>query len=221
MARKKDDLKVDKIVHEELNRNPGDDSEKKVLFLQRLIAFVIDVLLVTTIASIVAMPFTMNSQDDKLEQQMEELVEKLNHEEIDVDSYMIEYANVVYKIARNSGLTSIISIVANILYFVVYQIYEKGQTIGKKIMKIRVVSLDGELTMNQMIFRSFLANFILVDLLSLAFMIFGSKYLYFYGVGCISLLQFVITFLSIVMVSFRKDGRAIHDMIVRTKVIYD
>jgi uncharacterized RDD family membrane protein YckC len=59
-------------------------------------------------------------------------------------------------------MLSLITILIEVLYFVVFQLYNGGQTFGKKITKIKVVSESNDLTMNQMIFRSLLSNYILV-----------------------------------------------------------
>ena len=88
----------------------------------------------------------------------------------------------------------------------VFQLYNKGQTIGKQIMKIRVKSDHGELTMNQMIFRAFIANSILLDLITFMFMLSNSRLVYFYGITTFSTLQYSITLISIFMILIRKDG---------------
>ena len=105
------------------------------------------------------------------------------------------------------------------MYFVVFQLYNKGQTIGKQIMKIRIKSDLDELTMNQMIFRSFIANSILLDIITFMFMLSNSRLVYFYGITTFGTIQYTITFVSIFMVLIRKDGRAIHDLLVKTRVV--
>ena len=86
-------------------------------------------------------------------------------------------------------------------------------------MNIKLISDTGELFMNQMIYRSLLANFILVDIISFIFMLVSPKSVYFYGVGLSQFIQYVIVFISIFMIMFRKDGCAIHDKLAHTRVI--
>ena len=139
--------------------------------------------------------------------------------EIDTEDFISKYVDIYYKLARDNGFVSLVSIFVGICYFVVYQTYNKGQTLGKKLLKIKVVSDDGDLFMNQMIMRSFLANFILINLISFLFMLFSDKYTYFYSSGVLELIQYIIVFISAIMIMFRKDGCSVHDLLVHTKVV--
>ena len=180
---------------------------KKAYFVQRLCAFIIDVLLVYIVATLVITPFTNEKETKKLNDEVNQLLEQFTTKEIASN----EFAD------KNIDLTY--TIVLNILYFVVFQLYNRGQTIGKSLMKIKVVSDTDELTMNQMIFRSFLANSILLDIITFMFMLSNSRMVYFSGIAVFSTIQYTITLISIFMVLMSKDGRAVHDRLVRTRVV--
>ena len=192
---------------------------KKAYFVQRLIAFLIDILLVYTITSIVAMPFVDTKESKKVNEEINELLDQTTKQEITTREFADRNMDLSYRVARKNGIISLITLVMNILYFMVFQLYNKGQTIGKQIMKIRVKSDHGELTMNQMIFRAFIANSILLDLITFMFMLSNSRLVYFYGITTFGTIQYTITFVSIFMVLIRKDGRAIHDLLVKTRVV--
>ena len=136
-----------------------------------------------------------------------------------IEDYYISYSDVYYKTTRNTGIISIVTILFEITYFVVFQLYNKGQTLGKKIMKIRVVSNDGELFMNQMIYRSLLSNLILMHLLTFILMLFCPKNIFFVLSFSIEIIQYLIMFVSVIMISSKKSGCAIHDKLAHTKVI--
>ena len=189
------------------------------LFVQRLVAFLIDVLLVSLIASFISAPFVNVEKISALEKKTSELMIQLQSEQISITDYSMQYIDIYYKLARYSGISSIIVIFLNVLYFVVFQVYNKGQTLGKKFVKIRVISENGELSYNQIIFRSFISNFILVDIIMFIFMIFSSKEIYFWATIVFQGLQYIVVFISIIMIMNHKDGRAIHDKIVQTKVL--
>lgn len=206
----KDDKKSDKQDKKE---------DKKALFVQRLLAYVLDFLIISFAASLIATPFMDSDEYDVLTKESEKINEQYFAGDIDFESYTLQYADVSYNMAKSTGILSIITIFFQVLYFVVFQIYNDGQTLGKKLMKIRVVSDDGQLTMNQMIFRALIADFILLDIISLALLTFSSRYVYFGGAVMFGFIQYLVLFISLFMVMYRKDGRAIHDKLAHTKVI--
>ncbi len=200
------------------NENEGVEL-KKALFLQRFIAFLVDMLIVSVVVAFISAPFVDNKKITKLEDQGVEIIQKLQKNEIDSQVYLKEYSNVYYKLARNSGIISLVTILFSVLYFVVYQIYAKGQTFGKKLLKIKIISLDGALFMNQMIFRAFIANFILFDIISFAVMLFSPKSIYLYMIVFIEIIKWIITFISVIMIMNKKDGCAVHDKLLHTMVV--
>lgn len=191
----------------------------KASFTKRLLAYIIDLLVIYCVASLISTPFLNQSNSDKLAKEMIEVAEKYENREISSNEYFDRYSNISYKIARNTGIYSIVTILLEILYFVVLQIKMNGQTLGKKIMKLRVVSDTGSLDGNQMIFRSFIANFILLNIISFVFMLFCPKSVYFYGIAVFEFIQYAICVISIFMVLYSKSGLSIHDKIAHTKVV--
>lgn len=192
---------------------------KKALFLQRFLAFLIDILFVSFLATLITAPFVDSKKISNLEKKSAEIIEKFQNKELDNTGYLQEYTDIYYKLARSSGLVSLATIVINILYFVVYQIYTKGQTLGKKLLRIRIVPTEGELFMNQMLFRAFIANFILFDIVSFGIMLFSPRRIYLYMIILLEMIQWIITFISVVMIMTRKDGCAIHDKLTHTVVL--
>ena len=167
--------------------------ENKALFIQRLVAFVLDILIITFVTSLIATPIVDLEKSNKLSNQSTEVMQKYIDREIDTKTYSIEFMNISYKLARNNGILSFITIILEILYFVVFQIYRNGQTLGKMLMKINIITFT--------------------------FMIFGSKDIYFYSTGIFGLIQYIIIIISVFMVMFRKDGCAIHDKLAHTNVV--
>ena len=140
-------------------------------------------------------------------------------QEISTQEYIDYYAQTEYQIARLTGTRSLILLFIGVLYYIVFQTYNRGQTIGKKLMKIRVVSNDGELSYNQMIFRSLIANSILLNIIMFTFMLFNSAEVYFYSYIIFAVIQFVITIISAIMVMNNNNGLAVHDRLVHTMVV--
>ena len=187
-------------------------------FVKRLCAYVIDYLLVVLVISVISMPFTDTKKTEKLEKESTEIIEKYQKGEITPDEYLQRYSSVYYNLSRNTGIVTFITIIVYILYYVFFQLYNKGQTIGKKLMKIKVISIDGELSMNQMIFRSLIVNILLLNIINFALITFAPKDIYTGVSATLSMIQYLIMFISIILAT-TKEGRTIHDRIAHTRVV--
>ncbi len=192
---------------------------EKALFIQRLFAYVIDVFIISFIAGLLASPFINTEQYNKYSNELTEMTQKFVSNEITSEDYLIQSETITYNLSRLNGPIVFITVVLGVLYFIVFQVYNSGKTIGKKIMGIKIISEDGDLTINQMIFRSFIANSILVNIINVILLITMNKTGYFYTYGSFELIQYVITIVSLFMVMFSKEGKAIHDRLVHTKVV--
>ena len=203
---------IEKVVKEK--------KKEKALFIQRFAAFILDVFIVSMVASMIAYPFLDMNSIDKLSESSTQIVEDYMKQEISIEEYTNESISVSYEMARKQGILYLITIFLNILYFVVFQIKNDGQTIGKKLLKIKVSSNDGnQLTMNQMIFRSLIINSILIDMVNFCVLLFTNQMAYFYGVGILSMIQFTIIAASGFMVMFSEKRQGIHDLIAHTDVV--
>jgi len=212
---------MDEIIEEVIPKKKvkKEKDVRKALFLQRFVAFIIDMLIVSLIASFITAPFIDAKKEEEQSNKAVELIQKYQNQEISIDEYTSQYKNTSFQLAKASGLTSIVSILISVIYFVVFQTLKKGQTLGKKLMKIRVISTDGELSYNQMIFRSMIANSILVDILIFIALLFNSSHVYFYCSIIFESLGYILMFISMIMIMNKNNGLAVHDKLVHTMVI--
>lgn len=194
----------------------------KAIFSKRLVAFILDVLLVSFCASLLAIPFTNTETINKLNKEAEAATEKYNKKEIGLKTYYVQTADLNYEITRAQGATSLISLLITILYFIVFQFYNKGQTIGKKLMKIKVVNNNGDkLSINNIVLRTLIINSIIFEMLTLLFAFIGNKDVFLYASIIIESIQYIIVIATIIMASVRKDGRGIHDFLGNTRVVQE
>lgn len=214
IEKKKEDKEKDKV--KVIKEQP----QEKALFVQRFLAFVIDVVIVVFVASIIVYPFLDYESIDKLNNQAFEIINDYASQKISLEEYKTEVSVVSYELAQKQGLYSIVTVLLNVLYFVVFQLKNNGQTLGKQLLKIKVKSTtDSELSVNQMIFRSFIINAVLADLICFGLLLFVDKNLYFDIAGLIGSIQGIVIIACIFMVMFRKDRLGIHDMVAHTEVV--
>ena len=191
----------------------------KVLFGQRFCAYIIDVLIVSIIAGLISTVFIDADKLSDLTKRLENVTQEITtSQELDELKFE-EYIDACYDVARYQGIIMFVELIIIILYYVVYQIYKDGQTYGKKLMKIKIVSTKGDLTMNQMIFRTCFSTSLLINLFSLFVLTFSSKYAFFYGTLSFEFISYCVFAISVLMVMFGTNGMALHDKFFNTKVV--
>jgi uncharacterized RDD family membrane protein YckC len=95
-----------------------------------------------------------------------------------------------------------------------------GRSIGKQLMKIRIVNRDNnDVSLIQVIIRSLLIDEILGVLVNIVMVCICGKNLFLIGYSFVSIILNLFIIISIFMLLYRKDKLALHDMISYSKVI--
>ena len=189
-----------------------------VTFFQRLGAYFIDILILSLLLGIVGYGLPDNTEE--VNDKVEVLEEKLINNEISPEDYLKEYYVLLYDVQSSSKLANGISLVLTIAYFVVFQTLYNGQTLGKKLLKIKVVNNDNNsASMLQMLIRSLFTMSILSSLLGIVMLFILPKDIYIYSyLGVISI-ESLFIIITIMFILYRKDKRGLHDVIARTMVV--
>ena len=191
---------------------------EKAYFFKRVLAYLIDIILVSIVATLIALPFRTESVK-KVDNQIVEVTQKALQGKIKAEAYTVQLNELAYQKAKLDGISNIIVILISVLNFIVYQGITKGQTIGKKLLKIKIIKINGnELTFNDLIFRNLLNNFIFFDILLAVFALIGRK-TYIYGYKSINIIETILIIVSVFMIVIRKDGRSIMDLLTNTMVV--
>ncbi len=192
-----------------------------VNFFKRFLAYLIDIILVGTIMGIISAIFTTKNAT-VLSNQFLELNEQVINTKLDFGIYYSRVADITLSLDRENFMINIINCVIIILYFVVLPLYKNGQTLGKKIFKIKIVREDKEdLTANELIIRNIVVNGLLNTFLAFCLVFLLSGFEYFTITSILGFIQFVLVVVSACMIIFRKDKKGLHDIITKTKVVYE
>jgi len=193
---------------------------KKPYIYKRITAYFIDILLVAMISSAITMFFPSNDKYEASYSELMEIIEKRKNDEITEKEYVALYDEVNYDLSKNSVDTTIVIIAITLLYFVVYNYYSKGETIGKKLMKIKIVSNnDNKLTINNYLLRCLVANTALSNIVSVILILTLSKKNYILYSNKLSTAFSIIYVLCFVFILYRNDGRGLHDLLAGSIVI--
>ena len=196
---------------------------------KRIIAFLLDILLVFFLASLVTSIHFINPYYKKYEKSFEEYSEVTNsylEEKITEDEFLkLNYVN-YYNVSRYSVPYNIAIAVILVLYFAFFQKFNNGQTMGKQIMKIKVVNSDDDKDVSLIkyllrclpIYYISIGSIISLLLNSLILLFIKGKVFYIASV-CINYAFVTLGIVTLVFMLTRKDKRGLHDLIANTKVI--
>lgn len=217
------------------------------IVIKRFIAYAIDILIVSMISSLITSNTLINKDFkkymdtyekyeeivDKYEDDKEALQEALEYEAITDDEYDVKLEKLNdsfnednvsynYKLIKLSIVSTIVSMLVILLYFVVIQYYFNGQTLGKWIMKLRVVSNNNKnLNIVNYLIRSLILNGVLINVLSVVLVLILSKSSYLIYNEIVYVINYVLEMAIIFMLAFDKNNRSVHDYLANTKVIYE
>ena len=185
--------------------------------LKRVMAFVIDIFVIAIIFEVVnLLPIDPYKEEYKESySKYTELIKSDNSSEVKDEIISLNYEMYKYK-AYSQG----ISFVILILYFGVLEYFLKGQTLGKRIMKLRVVSCnESSVTISKYILRIIVLNNIWLSCLNVGAVYVFTGIKFYYVTYVINLLSSLIYLINLVLIMFRKDNRGLHDFVVSTKVV--
>ena len=201
---------------------------------RRISAFLIDIFLVTFVSTIFSSisyvnPFIENykvAYDEYREIYKSESESVLTNPTIkNVVDYSNKMSKQIYKIDYSMLFNNIYYLVFSFLYFVLFAYFTNGQTLGKKLFKLRVVRQDGEkVKLSNLMLRTFLSgssifmgvNIIVV--IQLLILLISQNQVYFYAILFSSMISYVIEIIGLVLL-FSKEHRSLDDIIASTKVI--
>ncbi len=196
--------------------------------IRRLTAYFIDLLLVVVVFSLVINIHFINPHYDKYLESYEnyqKLTEKYINQELTEKDFMKQANLAYYDMAKYSVNINIAEIIVVLLYFGLFQKFNKGQTIGKKIMKMKVVNNNKETPSIIQLFIKYTISALpemgcaLTLLLSsiLVYVLNANYYLIITVI--LSSIIMIANIVSYIMIIARKDHRSLVDMICKTNVI--
>lgn len=125
-----------------------------------------------------------------------------------------------YKINKYNISQSIMGIVLYILYFGIIQFLLKGQTLGKKIFRLKVKRIDDEKgSLISYIIRSILVCEIIITGIDLLLLITLKENVYITSNYWLLQVKYIYEIAFIIVMIIRDDNRSIHDLLLKTKVI--
>jgi len=182
------------------------------MLLKRITAYLIDMTIVMLASSMLASISYINPQLDeynKIYKEFNEVASKYSKNEITKEEYNTLAIDYNYELEKNNIITMVISITTTILYFAIFQKYNNGQTLGKRIMKIKI----DKLSLWRYLIRTIILYNVFLNLLKIILILIVSKENYILASNILYVGALMVETTTLVLINMRKDARGLHDLI--------
>lgn len=187
----------------------------KTTLVKRIIAFLLD-LSCLVIAFLIFKMF--ENPVEIFENKIDILNENYMVENISLKEYFFEVAFLYKSIYLSNVHVIFLNIVYIFFYFVLLPYYNNGQTIGKKVIGIKVKGMANQNPkLNQLFTRSIVTSGLLYLMFLILFLFLPFNY--FISISIAACLQCCLIIITILMIFIRKDRRGLHDIISKTRVL--
>jgi len=198
----------------------------KSINLRRICAYLFDLIFISMIASCLSfLPFLANSQKNYQNSldELYELHEAYTRNEITEQDYELQYIPLSYQLNRDNMSYTILNVALILAYFGVFQWQMRGQTLGKKMLKIRVRAVDAskEVGFFSYFFRAVILNNVVVTLCQLGVIGFMTADRYYTIYQNINLVGYILLYIIVFFVLIRSDSRGLHDLCCGTIVVQE
>lgn len=192
----------------------------KASIMKRIVGYLIDVIILFLLMSIISPIIPTFGDADKLQDRTLTLSEELLDNKITSEEFMKEAENINYDISKSAYLTDIASICIYLGYFVIMPLLTGGQTLGKKLMKLKIKKVDdAPLTINSLLIRAVVLYGIANSIINLVLLLTVSKTSYLQISGYVNIVFSIVIIATFFMMLTRKDGRGIPDLLANTEVV--
>lgn len=208
----------------------------KSIKFKRISAYIIDIIIIFVMVMLLSNIKFLNPMADKYDKKYDEfqayyseIMENINNEtnsEYKIDD---EYATYMYDLQYYGMSYKIIEIVVVVLYFTLFSYFNKGMTVGKRLMKIKLVDQDKKKKIPlwkyalRSLFIPILSRTILytnlLNVLNVLILIIRNKNIYMYANSTIAIAISIYCIVDVITMLVNKENLSLHDKIFKTKVV--
>lgn len=192
----------------------------KVKTSKRLLAYVLDIVILFIFTFIALLFVPNNSRVQELSMNGNKLSELVLEETITINEYIKSSARIMQDIDKLEIIPNIINIFFVVLLFIIVPYITKGQTLGMIISKIKVIKINREdPSILDYILRTFYLYFLGYMLITILLVNLLPSLAYFVIASILLFLQISLVIISFFMLLYRHDRRGLCDILTKTKVV--
>lgn len=187
-------------------------------FSKRLFAYIIDIAILCIGLFLTNIIIPKSNEIKNLNIELDVLNEQYLNKELTFKEYSNNYSDINYELDKQNTIYTIVNIVFVIAYFVIMPYFLNGQTLGKKLLKIKVAK-ENKLTITSLVMRNLIINGLGYMLITLLLIYMMPANLYFITTSILSVVQLALMIIILTGLIKNNSNLVIHDKLSHTKVV--
>lgn len=193
---------------------------EKPSFGKRVIAYLIDIILVMLLTSVISLLLVDNEAYQEKSKELMDLTSVYTSGEMTREEYTEKFDELNYYLVKEGVGTTIVNVGVALVYYVILCYYCHGITLGKFLMKLQIVGTkEKKLNIGNYLIRGLFVNLLLSNLVSIIFALGVDKANFIKYYSKTSNVFTIFLLASALFIMYRNDGRGLHDLLAGTKVI--
>ncbi len=190
---------------------------------KRIAAYLLDVLIVFLLSSMLSAVLPnndkINAKSDEALNILDEFMQSVDEGDTTaMDEIAEQIDDINYDVQKLSIYSTLSTAVLYFLYFIVFESYNNGQTLGKRLLKIEVNDKDGQnASFRQILIRGLILYPIVLDVLNVVLISTLAKSTYLNWSSTLMMLYYCVFLLCFFTMLFKKRG--LHDLLAGTVVL--
>lgn len=180
---------------------------------KRFLAYLVDMFLVFVVLFLLKSVMPVNKYENELANLNEAYLEK----NVESNEYISQLKIITHNIDKEDIVINIVATLFIIVIFVIVPNYNNGQTLGQKLLKIKI-SKDKPLKMDDLVGRAVIINGLGYMIFMFLILYLTSDNVYFILINLLGFFQILMVIINGFMVIYSKEKRGIADRFTDTRI---
>lgn len=192
------------------------------MLLKRIGAYVIDMIIILLVARLIGSVLPNQEKINEISLKSQSVIEEFSNAINSEDEEALMIANekmssLNYQLSKESIFNDLVLVGLYFLYFIVFQRYNNGQTLGKKLFKIEIIDEEDVVSFKKLLIRGVLLYAMVFSIIDILLVIIFKESMYISISTWVSLIKYFTLLCCFLPILFGKKG--LHDKIAGTTVV--
>ena len=188
---------------------------------KRFKAYFIDFIIVFIITTIISKLMKDSNEALLIKEEMAKLAENQINNSNSFMDFIGSYSNLLTRLIKENILFYYLEFLILIIYFQIIPIILKGKTIGFKLLKIKLIDGNENISFFTLLKRNLVINEFAYFILYISLLYLIPALSYFIILIILAIIQILVVNISIFMIKYRDDEKSIADILSGSSVIIE